>query len=91
MLDSRLYPGLLKSQRVSGRELLPRSFHPTMDRCSDPSNNQYCFRAGDERANEHPGLTSIHTVFLREHNRLADVMSFFRPFYNDERIFQTAK
>ncbi|XP_040073574.3 chorion peroxidase-like [Ixodes scapularis] len=83
--------GMLKSQRVSGRELLPRSFHPTMDRCSDPSKNQYCFRAGDERANEHPGLTSIHTVFLREHNRLAGQIGLLRPFYNDEKIFQTAK
>ncbi|CAN8001095.1 unnamed protein product, partial [Ixodes hexagonus] len=87
----RSLSGMLKRQTVSGRELLPRSFHPTMDRCSDPSNNQYCFRAGDERANEHPGLTSIHTMFLREHNRLADQLSFFGLFSNDERIFQKAK
>jgi hypothetical protein len=29
------------------------------------------FFAGDVRANEHLGLISMHTVFVREHNRLS--------------------
>jgi hypothetical protein len=33
------------------------------------------FVAGDARVNEHAVLTSVHTAFLREHNRLCDTMA----------------
>ncbi|KAK8761120.1 hypothetical protein V5799_027617, partial [Amblyomma americanum] len=83
--------GLLKYQQVAGAgALLPRSFYPTRDRCSDPSKGRYCFRAGDERVNEHPGLTSVHTIWLRHHNLLA---SYFAQNVNanDEALFQVTK
>ena len=48
------------------------------------------FVAGDERANEQPGLTSLHTLFVREHNRLCD--EFLKLGYtNDEDNYQTAR
>jgi hypothetical protein len=49
------------------------------------------FIAGDIRANEHPFLTSMHTLFVREHNRVCDLLSFQNPTWNDERIYQHAR
>jgi len=49
------------------------------------------FLAGDSRANEHVALTAIHTLFVREHNRLAGVIKAQNPFFNDEQIFQLAR
>ncbi len=46
------------------------------------------FLAGDVRANENIELTAIHTVFVREHNRIADEIARTNPQMTDEQIFQ---
>jgi hypothetical protein len=49
------------------------------------------FLAGDERANEQVALTSMHTLFVREHNRLADRIAELDPTATDEQIYQLAR
>ncbi len=49
------------------------------------------FLAGDVRANEQSGLTSMHTLFVREHNRLAGLLADDNPSWNDEELFQTSR
>jgi peroxidase len=34
---------------------------------------------------------SVHTIFLREHNRLCDILVAQHPDWDDERIYQTVK
>ncbi|HFB99954.1 MAG TPA: T9SS type A sorting domain-containing protein [Phaeodactylibacter sp.] len=49
------------------------------------------FVAGDVRANENVLLCSIHTIFMREHNRLCDEIAAEHPTWSDEQIYQKAR
>jgi hypothetical protein len=49
------------------------------------------FLAGDERANEQAALTSLHVLFVREHNRLAENIRARQPEYTGEQIYQRAR
>jgi len=54
---------------------------------TDPS----LFLAGDVRANEQVGLTAMHTLFVREHNRLAAEIAANDPALTGEEIYQEAR
>jgi hypothetical protein len=49
------------------------------------------FLAGDVRANEHVGLSLMHTAFVREHNRLARVIRRSDRSLSDDEIFERAR
>ena len=49
------------------------------------------FLGGDVRANENPELLSLHTLFLREHNRLATEAAARNPKLTDEQLYQHAR
>ena len=56
-----------------------------------PTDERGFYRAGDERVNENIGLTSMHTLFAREHNRVADTLSAENPDWSDQQIFDAAR
>ena len=49
------------------------------------------FLAGDVRANEQANLAAVHTLFVREHNRLADRIHHRHPDLSDEQVYQIAR
>ena len=49
------------------------------------------FSQGDSRANENMGLTSLHTLFLRVHNRLALSLSKINPLWSDDIIYHETR
>ena len=51
-----------------GKHLLPMT--TKNEECK--AHSGFCFYGGDSRVSEQPGLAAMHTIFLREHNRLAE-------------------
>lgn len=49
------------------------------------------FLAGDVRANENSALTSMHVLWAREHNQIADQLAYSDPELTDEQLFQKAR
>ena len=49
------------------------------------------FVGGDPRTNEDWVMLGVHTLLLREHNRLCDILSEQHPEYEDEQLYQTIR
>lgn len=49
------------------------------------------FVAGDVRANENVMLAAMHTLFVREHNRICDELKINYPGSTDEQLYQRAR
>ncbi|KAM9854787.1 eosinophil peroxidase [Aulostomus maculatus] len=61
------------------------------DRAAPEENTTSCFQAGDSRANEHLGMIALHTLFLREHNRLVKGLHLLNPHWSPDTLYQEAR
>eukprot|EP00063_Salmo_salar_P050971 XP_014025806.1 PREDICTED: eosinophil peroxidase-like isoform X1 [Salmo salar] len=58
---------------------------------TEQENITSCFQAGDSRANEHLGMIALHTLFLREHNRLVRELHLLNPHWSPDTLYQEAR
>ncbi len=77
--------------KTSHGDLLPFNAGGLPNANEGPIPPAQLFVAGDVRSNEQVGLTVMHTLFVREHNRWADHIARTRPWFSDEDIYQAAR
>ncbi|HMP05816.1 MAG TPA: peroxidase family protein, partial [Lacipirellulaceae bacterium] len=76
---------------TSANNLLPYNTAGLPNQNNSPTPANQLFLAGDVRANENLLLTSMQTIFVREHNRLVDLIAVQQPGLNAEQQYQLAR
>lgn len=74
------------------KPLLPYAGNQGVDcrrNLSESSTN--CFVAGDIRANEQVALIAMHTVWMREHNRIANELRRINPHWDGDTIYHETR
>jgi peroxidase len=77
--------------KTSDGNLLPFNTAGLPNANNGPYPNSSLFLAGDIRANENIELTSLQTLFMREHNREAGILAKLHPQWTDEQLYQGAR
>lgn len=75
--------------------------YPTLPQIDDRGKEQLCmhnttmdtvcYRSGDSRVNVNLYVTSLYTLFMRLHNRLARNSKNENPAWSDQQLFETAR
>ncbi|XP_017332074.1 peroxidasin [Ictalurus punctatus] len=92
--DRAGHRGMLRQGIVqrTGKPLLPFASGPPTECMRDENESPIpCFLAGDHRANEQLGLTAMHTVWFREHNRIARELLRLNPHWDGDTIYHEAR
>jgi len=86
--------GLLRGGALArtGKPLLPPNQGEFVDCQVDPNTAHVpCFQSGDHRTNEQLGLLAMHTVWFREHNRLAAELLENNPHWDGDTVYYEAR
>ena len=92
--DFQTERGLLQEGQImpSGKALLPPALNTPVDCQIDPNMDHVpCFLAGDHRVNEQLGLLSMHTIWMREHNRIVRELLLFNQHWDGDMLFHETR
>lgn len=79
-------------QKLGLKDLLPAQTEKPDFLCNrQMMKNMFCFKSGDIRTNQQLPLTVLHTLLMREHNRIADTISYLMPDMDDNTIFEETR
>ena len=83
--------GKLKTSRnkYSRQEQLP--YRDGVKSCLGLGSCGKCTFTGDSRHEDNGFINAIHTIFVREHNRVAKKLLYWNPYWDDETTFQEAR
>ncbi len=77
--------------KTSAGNLLPFNVDGLPNAAPSGSDPADFFVAGDVRSNEQLALTAMHTLWVREHNLIADTTRFLFPWLSGDQIFEIAR
>lgn len=73
------------------KPLLPAKTNQPDKDCLARPKNLFCFEAGDVRVNEQTHLTVLHTIYIREHNRIAKQLNQMNSDWDDDKIYHETR
>jgi len=82
--------GLLKMSAGNMPRFNSGAFLPNAND-SELVDDEDLFLCGDVRANENVALTSMHTIFAREHNRIAAALAITNPELTPDEIYEETR
>ncbi|KAM3956103.1 LOW QUALITY PROTEIN: chorion peroxidase-like [Aphomia sociella] len=80
--------GLLNTFNDFGRDLPPLT---DRKECLTTKDGAACFESGDSHGNQIISLTVLHTIWTREHNRIARALSRLNPDWTENIIFMETR